>query len=141
MPLTRLLAPLVPLALVAVALAGCSDDDQTEAVQAVCDAQQEVETAVANLASFDPATMSTNDLQSDVAAIQSAVSDLVSARSDLSAEVVDSVQQAWDDLSGELQSLADEPMSEVPAEAAADVQAAVSEFRSSWSQAVADADC
>lgn len=135
---TRLLAP---LALVAAILAGCSDDSKTDAVQAVCDAESQVEAALENLEAFDPATDSTDDIRADVAALQSAVDDLASAQSDLDEKVTASAQQAWSDLSGQIQSLSGEPLAEARPEAQAEVQSAAREFRDSWSQAVADADC
>lgn len=100
-----------------------------------------MEAALENLEAFDPATDSTDDVRSDVAALQSAVDDLVSAQSDLDQKVAESAQQAWSDLSGQIQNLSGEPLAEARPEAQAEVQSAARSFRSSWNQAVADADC
>ena len=131
---------LVPILFAALALAGCGDD-QTEAVQSFCDARQDAETALTNLRNFDPATESVEDVQSERDDLRSAVEDLVEARSDLDGEVVDSVQQSWDELAGQIQDLSDVPVAEAGPEAKANVESAVQAFRTSWTQAVQDADC
>lgn len=137
---SRIVATGAAVTALVLAGTGCSDS-QSDAVKAVCDAQDEVSSAVANLKAFDPSTDSTDDLQSDIDALQSAVSDLDGARSDLASQYVDSADSAWSDLQGQLQSLSGDPVSEAAPEAAQDVQSAVSSFEQSWNQAVQDADC
>ena len=136
----RIVATGAAVAALVLAGTGCSDS-QSDAVKAVCDAQDEVSSAVANLKSFDPTTDSTDDLQSDIDSLQGAVSDLDSARSDLASEYVDSVDSAWSDLQGQIQSLSGDPVSEAAPEAAQDIESAVAAFEQGWADAVQDADC
>jgi hypothetical protein len=121
-------------------MTGCSDD-KSEAVEAVCGAADEVTTALAELAAFDPSTESSDDVENEREALADAVSDLGDAAADLNQEQVDSVQAAYDDLEAQLDDLSGDPVAEAAPDAVASYQAAVSELESTWEQAIADADC
>ena len=79
----RIPRPLIAIATVAAVAAiavGCDDDDASDRIAAVCDAQEGVAAAVSNLQAFDPTTDSAGDLDDARNDVEDAVDDRRSAR-------------------------------------------------------------
>ena len=140
----RIPRPLIAIATVAAVAAiavGCDDDDASDRIAAVCDAQEGVAAAVSNLQAFDPTTDSADDLDDARNDVEDAVDDYIDARDDLGNEYSDSLESAFEDLKGSLEDLTGEPLSEAAPQALAEARDAAVAFQAEWDQALADADC
>jgi hypothetical protein len=122
--------------------AACDDDDETtDALDTVCDAEQSVAENLSALLALDPATNTTGEYQEATEALESSIEDLGDARSELGDQNVDNVSQAYDDLQSQLSELDDVPLNEAGDETVAAVQAQAAELQELYQQAYADSSC
>jgi uncharacterized protein YoxC len=114
-------ALLLGIALGAVALTGCGDDESS-AQEEYCEAGESLRTSVAALADLDLIAGGTDGLTAAVDAVEDDVNDLRDNASDAAADEVDALEQSVDDLESAFSDLAGEISTENASALAAAVQ-------------------
>ena len=77
----RVASTAVAVVVLVLILGGCGDSSEQKAQNTVCDARDDIEKQVNDLASLTPATITTDAVKQDLDAIKSDVSDMADAQS------------------------------------------------------------
>jgi hypothetical protein len=132
----------VLLAAAALAAAGCGESDQDKAQTSVCDARDDIKQQVDKLKGMSASSFDAGEVTGALSAIQSDLSEIRDARSDLREarrKEIDSADKAF---SGQVDTALDQVKSSIGSgDAAATIKAAVQQLASGFEQAFARVDC
>ena len=138
----RRLALTMPAVIAALVLAGCGESDEENAQQTVCDARQDISNQVDSLKSLTPATISTDAVSENVEAIQSDLSAIRGAQSELSDDRRQQVESANQEFTSQVRGiLAEIGTSATAQDAASTISSAAQQLATTYEQTFARIDC
>ena len=138
----RRLLPLFALALAALFLAACGGDSQEEALENVCNAGDDIEQRVDNLASLTILTASAEEIEEDL----NAISDDVETIKDSAGDLREDEREAVDEAAQSLESTVDTSLSEIGGsqsleDVATGIESAIGQLGSSVQALFTPIDC
>jgi hypothetical protein len=138
----RLPLPLVAVALAALFLAACGGDSEEEATEKICNAADDIEQRVDNLASLTIVTASADQIEGDLNAIGDDLETIKDSAGDLREGERDQVEDA----AQSLESTVDESLSELGqsqslGDAATGIESAIGQLGSSIQALFTPIDC
>jgi hypothetical protein len=129
-------------ALSALVLAACGESSAEKAQDTVCDARADISQQVDQLKGITPATLDTDEVSKSLSAIQSDLSDMKGAQSELSDDRRKQVESANQAFASEVKSVVRQIGTSVTAQdAASSVSSALQQLASSYEQAFSRVDC
>jgi Tfp pilus assembly protein PilP len=129
-------------ALSALVLAACGESSAEKAQDTVCDVRADISQQVDQLKGITPATLDTDEVSKSLSAIQSDLSDMKSAQSELSDDRRKQVESANQAFASEVKSVVKQIGTSVTAQdAASSVSSALQQLASSYEQAFSRVDC
>jgi hypothetical protein len=129
-------------ALSALVLAACGESSAEKAQDTVCDVRADISQQVDQLKGITPATLDTDEVSKSLSAIQSDLSDMKSAQSELSDDRRKQVESANQAFASEVNSVVKQMGTSVTAQdAASSVSSALQQLASSYEQAFSRVDC
>ena len=132
----------IPLVVAALALTGCGESDEENAQQTVCDARQDISNQVDSLKSLTPATISTDAVSENVEAIQSDLSAIKGAQSELSDDRRQQVESANPEFTSQVEgTLREIGTSTTAQDAASTISSAGQQLATTYEQTFARIDC
>jgi flagellar hook-associated protein FlgK len=134
---------LTTLALLAAGLlAACGDSAEQKAQTTVCDARADISTQMDDLKALTPATFSTDAVSKNLRAIQSDLSEIRGAQSELSDDRRQQVEDATQTFTTAIQGVVkDIGTSATAQDAASTVTASLQQLASNYEQAFSRVDC
>jgi DNA repair ATPase RecN len=120
---------------------GCGESEQAKAEKMVCEAKTKIASSVQSLQSLTIANASVSTVQSDVKAIEEALTEIQGAAGKLSGARKEQVEKANAALSEELTRLMHELTSLTLPQAQAQITAAANKLATSYKQALAPIEC
>jgi Tfp pilus assembly protein PilP len=137
-----LIASPVGVLLTALALAACGESEQENAQQTVCDARQDISNQVDSLKSLTPATFKTDAVSENLEAIQSDLSAIKGAQSELSDDRRQEVEAANQAFTSQVENIVEQVgTSASAADAAGAISTAAQQLADSYEQTFARIDC
>jgi hypothetical protein len=135
-------APTAVALLAALLLTACGESAQEKAQNTVCDARADISKQVGELKSLTPATFSTDAASKNLSAIQTDLSDIKGAQSDLSDDRRQQVESANQAFASDVEGVVKEIGSSVTAEdAASTVTSSLQQLAAGYEQAFSRVDC
>jgi Tfp pilus assembly protein PilP len=129
-------------ALSALVLAACGESSAEKAQDTVCDARADISQQVDQLKGITPATLDTDEVSKSLSAIQSDLSDMKGAQSELSDDRRKQVESANQAFASDVKSVVKQIGTSVTAQdAASSVSSALQQLASSYEQAFSRVDC
>jgi flagellar hook-associated protein FlgK len=138
----RRVAPTIVVLFCALVLTACGESAEETAQKTVCNARADISTQVDELKGLTPSTFSTNAVSQNLKAIQTDLSDIKGAQSDLSDDRRERVESATktfaSDVGGVVKQIG---TSATAADAQSTITSAVQQLASSYEQAFSRVDC
>ena len=132
----------VLLAVAALGVAACGESDQEKAQKKVCSARADINKQVNELKSLTPTTATIDGVRQNVNAIQNDLKDIASAQGTLNDERKAQVKSATDQFTSQLQSIVQQAVKSLSlSDAKTQLQAAVSNLASAYSNSLGKIDC
>ena len=129
------------LLLIAVAV-GCGESDAEKAQNQVCDARDDLNKQVNELAALTPSTATTEGVQGNLDAIKNDLNDITDAQGDLNEDRKQEVESANQEFASQVQAVASELGTSLSASGAeAKLQSAGAQLKSAYQQTFAKVDC
>ncbi len=138
----RLPLPLVAVALAALFLAACGGDSEEEATEKICNAADDIEKRVGNLASLTIVTASADQIEEGL----NAIGDDLETIKDSAGDLRESERNEVDEAAQSLESTVDESLNEIGQsqsleDAAQGIESAIAELGSSIGALLTPIDC
>lgn len=130
------------LLLIAALAAGCGESDAEKAQNQVCDARDDLNKQVNELAALTPTTATTEGVQGNLDAIKKDLNDIKDAQGDLNEDRKQEVESANQEFASQVQAVASDLGTSLSASGAeAKLQSAGAELKSAYQQTFAKVDC
>jgi chromosome segregation ATPase len=135
-------APLPVLLVTALVVAGCGESKQEKAQKQVCNARADINKQVNELKSLTPTTATIDGVRQNVNQIQDDLKDITSAQGTLNDERKAQVKAATDQFTTQLSSIVQQAVQSLSlADAKTQLQSAVSDLASAYSNSLGKIDC
>ena len=130
------------LLLIAALAVGCGESDAEKAQNQVCDARDDLNKQVNELAALTPTTATTEGVQENLDAIKNDLNDIKDAQGDLNEDRKQEVESANQEFASQVQAVASDLGTSLSASGAeAKLQSAGAELKSAYQQTFAKVDC
>jgi len=130
------------VAILALALGACGESDEEKAMNAVCDARDDIAKQVDELKALSPATVTTDAVTQNLDAIRKDLNDMSDARSDLSDDQRSEVETATKAFTDSIRTVAgDLGRSLSASDAKTQVANALQELEASYKKTLEPLDC
>jgi hypothetical protein len=138
----RRFASLTVAVLTALLVTACGESEQENAQQTVCDARQDISKQVNALKGLTPATITTDAVSQNLAAIRSNLSEIKGAQAELSDDRREQVEAANQAFTSQVRDVVKQTgTSTSAADAASTIGTAAQQLASSYEQTFARIDC
>jgi DNA repair exonuclease SbcCD ATPase subunit len=135
-------APLPVLLVTALVVAGCGESKQEKAQKQVCSARADINKQVNELKSLTPTTATIDGVRQNVNQIQDDLKDIASAQGTLNDKRKAQVKAATDQFTTQLQSIVQQAVQSLSlADAKTQLQSAVSDLATAYSNSLGKIDC
>jgi len=135
-------AVVLVVAILALALGACGESDEEKAMNAVCDARDDIAEQVDELKALSPATVTTDAVTQNLDAIRKDLNDMSDARSDLSDDQRSEVETATKAFTDSIRTVAgDLGRSLSASDAKTQVANALQELEASYKKTLEPLDC
>jgi hypothetical protein len=132
----------VVVALLALVLGACGESDQETALNTVCGARDDMGKQVDELKGLTPATVTTDAVTQNLAAIRNDLNEIADARSDLSDDRRSEVEAATNEFTSSVKAVTSDLGTSLSAsDAKAQVVTALQQLEASYKNAFAPLDC
>jgi dsDNA-specific endonuclease/ATPase MutS2 len=130
------------LLLVAALAVGCGESDAEKAQNQVCDARDDINKQVNELAALTPTTATSEGVQQNLDAIKSDLNDIKDAQGDLNDDRKQEVESANQEFASQVQTVASDLGTNLSASGAkAKLQSAATQLQTAYKQTFAKVDC
>jgi glutamyl-tRNA reductase len=141
-PRSRRRAALALILSAALGLAACGESDEEKAQNQVCDARANISKQVDEIKSLTPATATVDGVRQNVSSIQDSLKDIASAQKTLSDDRRQQVKAATDQFTQQLSSIVQQALRSLSlSDARTQLQSAVSQLASAYSNSLGKIDC
>jgi Tfp pilus assembly protein PilP len=133
---------LVPMLALAIALTGCGESKQEQALKSVCSARSDIKTRIATLQSLTPSVATLPQIKDEASAIAGDLKKIQSAQGDLEPARKQQVQQATHTFEQQLKSVVSTLTSSLSLSgAASQLEAALRQLVNSYASALGPIQC
>jgi PBP1b-binding outer membrane lipoprotein LpoB len=138
----RAVSSLVAVVVLALALGACGESDEEKAMNTVCDAKDNIASQVDELQSLTPATVTTDAVTQNLAAIRDDLGNIADAQSDLSDDRRSEVEAATSEFTASIRQVAGDVGTSLSASDAKDqAVTALQDLGTSYQETLAPLDC